>query len=399
MRRTSVKHKSICFVMMPFAEPFNPVFDESIRPAIAASDLHCVRADDIPDPGVVADQIGKEIDGSLVCVADLTNLNRNVVYEVALAHARGKPVILITQDSPETLPFDLRHFRVIKYDSTLEGRRALCERLSLSLSAAVGAPDSPTRYLEEMLVPRSLGSRDGAFVIAASPRSWREASRLAGGFTKLRRTCSDHIGIRGLIQAFGLIFGLDRLPDLLDPGDYADQVLRESPANLYCIGSPKANRWSGLLLEDFYKCWHPRFEFKADPRSKDLRNIRVMLQMNGSAYRPHNLGLKDVNPFVRDFGILVRGPHPADPNSVFMVMAGRSSLGTEAVCRAATDPTHIAEIRRRLQNERVDLSNHKQAFWVVATMDRDMTEEGSYEAILPSFEISEVHAFRRDSPK
>lgn len=386
--------KHTCFVMMPFAESFNPVMEESIRPAIEAINLRCLRADEILDSGVVIDQIRKGIDESLVCLADLTNLNRNVVYEVALAHAQGKPVVLMTQDSPDTLPFDLRHFRVIKYESTLEGRQALRATLSRSLSVVVEAPESPTRYLEEMLVPRSLGAREVPFVVAVSPLSWREAAKVGGGFKKLRRTCSDHLGTRGLIQAFGLIFGLDRLPELLNPGDYVDQVVRDTAANIYCIGSPKANPWSGLLLEDFYRRWHPRLEFKADPTSIDLRNIRVMLEINGNPYKPHNFGPSDTDPFIRDFGIIVRGPHPADSSSILMVMAGRSSLGTEAACRAVTDPTYIAEIKRRLQHEKVDLSDHKQAFWAVVTMARDMTENGTYEAILPSFEITEVHRFQ-----
>jgi len=383
-----------CFVIMPFAEAFDPVLAEAIRPAVESCNLRAVRADDILEPGGIPGQIGKGIADSLLCIADLTGLNRNVVYEVALAHAQGKPVILLTQDSPEDLPFDLRHFRVVKYATTGDGRQALRTTLSLSLRAVIGAPESPTRYLEEMLVPQSLGSRGGPFVIASSPLSWREAAKLGGGFKKLRNTYSDHVGIRGIIQAFGLIFGLDQLPDLLNPGDYVDQVVQDNAAHLYCIGSPKANRWTGLLLEEFFKRWHPLVEFRADPTSTDLRNIRIMVEINGNPYRPNSLGARHMDAFVRDFGVLVRGPHPVDPNYMLLVMAGRSSLGTEAVCRAATDPTHIAEIKRRLEHEKVDLSNHKQAFYAVVTMDRDMDEDGTYEAIPSSFEIAEVHALR-----
>lgn len=391
-----MQHMPTCFVMMPFAESFAPTLEQAIHPAVQERNLRCVRADDILEPTPIPKQITEGITKSRVCVADLTGLNRNVVYEVALAHAQSKPVILITQDSPESLPFDLRHFRVFKYEPTVDGLQSLRSTLSLSLEAVIGDPESPTHYLEEMLVPRSLTSREGPFVIAASPLSWREVARVGGGFGRLRHTSSDHVGIRGLIQAFGLIFGLDRLPDLLNPGDYADEVVREYAANLYCIASPKGNRWSGLLLDDLCRQWYPHLEFKADPASTDLRNIRVMLEINGAPYKPHNFGATDIDPFVRDFGILVRGPHPVNPSNLVMIMAGRSSLGTEAVCRAATDPVHIAEIKKRLQYDNVDLSDHRQAFYVVVSMDRDMNENGTYEAIPSSFEIAEVHAFRRN---
>jgi len=47
-------------------------------------------------------------------VADLTGRNPNVYYEVGVAHAFGKDVILISQ-SDEDLPFDLQNMRIIIY--------------------------------------------------------------------------------------------------------------------------------------------------------------------------------------------------------------------------------------------------------------------------------------------
>jgi hypothetical protein len=390
-----MQKKNICFIMMPFSEKFEDVLNDSIRPAVESNNLLCLRADEIWDTGKIPDQIANGIQESLVCIADLTNLNINVVYEVALAHEKGKSVILITQDSPDSLPFDLRHYRAFKYISTHEGRQKLRETLERSLLEIIKAPESKRHYLEDMLIPRSLGDIEGKFIIAASPLSWREAAKVGGGFRNLRRTSSDHVGIRGLIQAFGMIFGLERLPDLLDPDDFEDEVVQENAANFYCIGSPKANRWSGLLLENFYKRWRPRFEFKADPTSPDLRNIRVRLEMDGNRYKPHNFGKDENDPFTKDFGILVRGPHPADSKFIFMVMAGRSALGTEAVCHAATDPAHIAEIKRRLHHDQVELSDHKKAFWAIVSITRDTTKGGAFEADLSSLEIAEVHAFRR----
>jgi hypothetical protein len=47
-------------------------------------------------------------------LADLTDKNPNVYYELGLAHAARKPVLLLTQDI-EDVPFDLRGLRVITY--------------------------------------------------------------------------------------------------------------------------------------------------------------------------------------------------------------------------------------------------------------------------------------------
>ena len=47
--------------------------------------------------------------------AELTTRNPNVFYELGLAHAMRKPVVLVSA-SEEDVPFDLKHIRVIYYD-------------------------------------------------------------------------------------------------------------------------------------------------------------------------------------------------------------------------------------------------------------------------------------------
>lgn len=48
-------------------------------------------------------------------IAELTERNANVFYELGLAHALSKPVILLSQ-TIDDVPFDLRGIRVILYD-------------------------------------------------------------------------------------------------------------------------------------------------------------------------------------------------------------------------------------------------------------------------------------------
>ena len=61
-------------------------------------------------------------------VADLTGLNANVMYELALRHAAAKPLILITQDNLDDLPFDIDHERVIQWENTVKGRPRIAGR-------------------------------------------------------------------------------------------------------------------------------------------------------------------------------------------------------------------------------------------------------------------------------
>ena len=64
------------------------------------------------------DKIYKEIEESDFVIADLSDKNPNVFYELGYAHAIGKLCILITKDA-DNIPFDLKHRRHIVYGDSL----------------------------------------------------------------------------------------------------------------------------------------------------------------------------------------------------------------------------------------------------------------------------------------
>jgi hypothetical protein len=80
------------------------------------------RADDFFTAHSVVWDIWKAIVSARLIVADCTDRNPNVFYEIGLAHTIGKPTILVTQKS-EDIPFDLQHLRYIAYQLTPRGMR------------------------------------------------------------------------------------------------------------------------------------------------------------------------------------------------------------------------------------------------------------------------------------
>lgn len=100
---------------MPFGGYFDAYYRDVIRPAVSATGLRAVRADEIYSTGVIVNDIYREIASAELCIADVSGRNPNVSYELGMAHARGKPVIIITQDIKD-VPFDYRHIRIISYD-------------------------------------------------------------------------------------------------------------------------------------------------------------------------------------------------------------------------------------------------------------------------------------------
>ncbi len=105
-----------CFVMMPFAAPLGGYYESVYKPAIEKAGLQPIRADaEIFGAGKIIDQIWSGIRSAKVLVAELTQRNPNVFYELGLAHALKKPVVLVSSNEAD-VPFDLHHIRVIYYD-------------------------------------------------------------------------------------------------------------------------------------------------------------------------------------------------------------------------------------------------------------------------------------------
>jgi hypothetical protein len=104
-----------CFVMMPFLDKFDNVYHVVKRAAEDYASCRCVRADEIAAPGRITDDIYEHIQKAKFLVADITDQNANVYYEVGVAHGREKAVILLAQ-AASTIPFDVGGLRYLEYE-------------------------------------------------------------------------------------------------------------------------------------------------------------------------------------------------------------------------------------------------------------------------------------------
>ena len=104
------------FVLMPFDEAFTAIYESLIQASFEQAGFHVYRADDIESQQNILRDIVTAIATADVVIADLTDSNPNVYYELGLAHALRKSVVLLTQDI-RSVPFDLRSYRVIEYDT------------------------------------------------------------------------------------------------------------------------------------------------------------------------------------------------------------------------------------------------------------------------------------------
>lgn len=117
-----------CFIISPIGEPDSVIREEAdavlryiIGPALEriAADggpvITPIRSDQIGTPGRIEEQMLEAILTYDLCIADLSGLNPNVLYELAIAQCAGRPVVLMCR-AGEKLPFDVKDYRTIVYD-------------------------------------------------------------------------------------------------------------------------------------------------------------------------------------------------------------------------------------------------------------------------------------------
>jgi hypothetical protein len=116
------EEKKICFVISPIGEEGSEIrerSDQILKHIIATSveqlGYTIIRADKVSEPGIITTQIIEHIVDAELVIADLTDKNPNVFYELAIRHAIRKPLVQMIKKG-EIIPFDVAATRIIQFD-------------------------------------------------------------------------------------------------------------------------------------------------------------------------------------------------------------------------------------------------------------------------------------------
>ena len=109
------ENKPFVFVLMPFSTEFTDLYLNGIKPACESVGVDCERVDEKLLTESILERIYSHIRQADLIVAEMTNLNPNVFYEVGYAHALYKQVILLIRDAGD-IPFDLKHYPHIVHE-------------------------------------------------------------------------------------------------------------------------------------------------------------------------------------------------------------------------------------------------------------------------------------------
>lgn len=131
-------NKKTCFIVTPIGDPnseirrhIDGVIDASIIPALG-NDYETIIPHRLYDLTTITKQIYQFLNECDLVIANLTGLNPNVMYELAVRFCIGKPVIIIIDDKT-TLPFDVKDQRVIQYVNDSQGTIDLKDSIVKSL--------------------------------------------------------------------------------------------------------------------------------------------------------------------------------------------------------------------------------------------------------------------------
>lgn len=303
------------FVAMPIKEigspeflHFRALYDDVIQPSLQAAGYDSTRADDIQRTGAVTKDIIRRLAEADLVVADLSDLNPNVFYELGIRHAlRGSgTIMMLDQARTRGLPFDIMPYRAILYTSDVPGiaklrtdLRALASGVS---SRSVEHRDSPVHDAVSVLPVDVLSSAAGSVDRAMSEELAALRGRLRDyehrfGVSPADSNAGDSSPLDTVLEALGKAERGELLTDLVK---HAEAAGRQHNTRMFLehVHKVLAQQGVGLAAGDYTR-------LAQGARGLGLVEVANAVYEAGVAAHPHNDGLRAMY-----LGELAHSPDP-----------------------------------------------------------------------------------------
>lgn len=200
-----------CFVIMPIGsgdayQVYRNRFEHIIQPAVEGLQVdgeqtfRCVRADFVTKTGSITRDLLGRLYRSDAVLADLTDLNPNVFYELGVRHALRAGTILIALKGTRP-PFDVGDLRIIPYEDRVGGEKDAIPQIQEMLKSLLvedRPQDSPVLHAIPELAELGAVKEHEARVTALS----RERDLLKAQLAVLERTTlTNQAAIEGMRDA------------------------------------------------------------------------------------------------------------------------------------------------------------------------------------------------------
>ncbi len=151
----------ICFIISPLGNEnsttrrnANGLINSVLRPVLTEAGFKVIAPHDIDTPGSITRQVIEHLLEDELVIANLTELNPNVMYELAVRHAKRLPIISLAENGTK-LPFDIATERTIFYNNDMAGTESLKPKLVKAINESLNEkkPDNPIyRVINESIM-------------------------------------------------------------------------------------------------------------------------------------------------------------------------------------------------------------------------------------------------------
>lgn len=143
----SVPARKKCFIVTPIGasntstrRSADGLINAVIKPVLTELGFEVNVAHEIDSLGSITKQVLEHILNDDLVIANLTELNPNVMYELAVRHCVGKPVISLAEEGTR-LPFDISDERTIFFKNDMHGTTDLIPILRRVASSVIEGED------------------------------------------------------------------------------------------------------------------------------------------------------------------------------------------------------------------------------------------------------------------
>lgn len=171
---TMISKKKNCFIVTPIGSHDSPVrraadglISSVLKPLLNEMGFDVYVAHEISLTGSITRQVVEHVLGADLVIANLSELNPNVMYELAVRHCTGLPVVAIAELGTK-LPFDISDERTVFYTDDMRGVFELTPALRVAIEGAINRTDADnpvTRVRKNRVLMESLDQGDAKTIL------------------------------------------------------------------------------------------------------------------------------------------------------------------------------------------------------------------------------------------
>lgn len=156
-----------CFIATPIGpekseirRQADGVIKSAIQPVLEEFGFNVHIPHELSSPGSITKQVIEHLLEDDLVIVNLTNLNPNVMYELAVRHAKRKPVIALAEENT-SLPFDIYDERTVFYTNDMAGVEEIKPKLQDTIVKAIKdeKPDNPIYNAVESSIMQEVAAK------------------------------------------------------------------------------------------------------------------------------------------------------------------------------------------------------------------------------------------------